>query len=107
MSRFVFSRYYPATRPVKFIALLFCLVVWFTPAPLRAQLSSASVTGVVRDSSGSIVPDVTLSLRNVDTAVVRETRSNTAGNYVFLNIPPGNYSLKRQLRVSRPRKFPS
>jgi len=62
--------------------------------PAFAQLSSASVTGVVRDSSGSIVPEVRLTLRNAETSVERTAASNDAGNYVFLNVLPGRYSLE-------------
>ncbi len=35
----------------------------------HAQLSSASVTGVVRDSTGSVVPNCKLVLKNVETSV--------------------------------------
>jgi len=59
-----------------------------------AQLSTASVTGVVRDQTGSIVPNAKLTLSNLDTAVKHQSESNSSGNYLFLNIPPGNYSLE-------------
>ncbi len=61
---------------------------------LRAQLSTASVNGVVRDSSGAVVPDVSMVLHNVDTGVDRKTVTNGSGAYVLLNIPPGPYSLE-------------
>lgn len=60
----------------------------------NAQLSTASVTGVVRDSSGSTVAAARLSLVNLDTSVKHEALSNSVGNYVFLSITPGNYSLE-------------
>jgi hypothetical protein len=37
-------------------------------------------------------------LRNVETAVERATVANDAGNYVFLNINPGRYTLQVQAR---------
>ncbi|MGH9692965.1 MAG: carboxypeptidase regulatory-like domain-containing protein, partial [Bryobacteraceae bacterium] len=52
------------------------------------------MTGVVRDSSGSVVPGVKLTLRNTGTTVEHVTQSNSAGNYVFLNITPGPYTLE-------------
>src|SRR6516164_3088350 len=58
-----------------------------------AQLSSASVTGIVRDASGSLIPNVRIVLKNAGTSVERVATSNSAGNYVFLNIAPGVYSL--------------
>src|SRR5258708_5609159 len=63
-------------------------------AAAYAQLSTASINGTVRDSTGSIVPGAAIVLRNSDTSVERSTLSNAAGNYVFLNIIPGSYTLE-------------
>jgi outer membrane receptor protein involved in Fe transport len=52
------------------------------------------VTGVVRDSTGSVVPSCKLVLKNVDTSVERIAESNSAGNYLFLGITPGNYTIE-------------
>lgn len=59
-----------------------------------AQLSSASLNGTVRDSSGAVVANATVVLRNVDTTIEHSTTSNETGNYVFLNLPPGKYTLE-------------
>ncbi|HVT94095.1 MAG TPA: TonB-dependent receptor [Bryobacteraceae bacterium] len=77
------------------LPLLFLLA--FQPALVRAQLSTASVTGVVRDPSGSIMAGVKVTLRNVATTVEHTVTSNSAGNYVFLNITPGQYSLRAEM----------
>jgi len=42
---------------------------------------------------GSIIPQVKITLRNVDTTVEHVAQSNNAGNYVFLSITPGQYTL--------------
>jgi Carboxypeptidase regulatory-like domain len=57
------------------------------------QLSSSSVTGLVKDTRGAIIPGATVALQNVDTNVLRETVSNGAGNYSFESVPPGRYTL--------------
>src|SRR5262249_27444283 len=62
-------------------------------SPTLAQISSASINGTVRDTSGAVIPEVHLLLTNVDTSVEKTTISNDAGNYVFLGILPGNYTL--------------
>src|SRR5579872_1336350 len=72
-------------------ALLFGLA--FSPA-VHAQLSTGSVTGIVRDPSGAVVAQADVVLRNVDTAVERATTSNSAGNYLFLNVNPGRYTVE-------------
>jgi outer membrane receptor protein involved in Fe transport len=76
---------------VVFTASLLALLV---TTPGFAQLSTASVTGVVRDSSGSVVSGAKLTLSNLATNVKHEAESNAAGNYVFLSIPPGEYKLE-------------
>lgn len=65
--------------------------------PVQAQLSTASVTGVVRDSSGSTLPHARLTLTNLDTAVAHVAESNDSGNYLFLSIQPGSYSLTAEV----------
>ena len=63
-------------------------------APLAAQLSTASVNGSIRDSSGSAIPGATIVLENTATGVQRAASSNDAGNYVFLSVAPGGYTLE-------------
>ena len=73
-------------------AVLFLTICLAAPL-LRAQLSSASVTGIVRDSSGAVVPQAQVVLQNLDTSVERRTVSNDSGNYVFVDVPPARYTL--------------
>lgn len=61
--------------------------------PAFAQLSTASVNGVVTDAQGAVIPKATISLTNVATSVENTTISNSAGHYAFLNITPGSYTL--------------
>src|SRR5580704_16423282 len=58
------------------------------------QLSTASLSGAVRDSSGAVVPSAKIVLRNVATAVEHSTTSNGAGAYLFLDITPGRYTVQ-------------
>src|SRR5262245_61529595 len=70
------------------------LVLFTAGGPASAQLSTAAVTGFVRDSSSAVVIGATVVLRNVDTSVELQSQSNNAGTYSFLNVPPGRYTLK-------------
>src|SRR5229473_5511222 len=56
-----------------------------------AQLSTASLSGAVRDSSGAVVSKGKVVLKNVATAVEHTTTTNGAGAYLFLDITPGRY----------------
>ena len=59
-----------------------------------AQLSTASLSGAVRDSSGAVVPSAKIVLRNVATGVEKTTTSNGSGAYLFVDITPGSYTLQ-------------
>ena len=59
-----------------------------------AQLSTASLSGSVRDSSGAVVTNAKIVLRNVATGVENTTTSNGAGAYLFLAITPGRYTVQ-------------
>src|SRR5437660_1913173 len=72
--------------------LISLLVV--SAAAALAQLSTASLNGVVRDSTGAVVPKASATLHNSDTGVERNTFTNDAGTYVFSDINPGRYTLQ-------------
>src|ERR1035437_1516707 len=61
-----------------------------------AQLPTATVLGVVKDSSGAVVPDVNLTARNVDTGQTRSTATDSNGAYRLPALPVGNYELRAE-----------
>jgi hypothetical protein len=65
--------------------LLFVLVL---SAQLRAQ-DVASITGVVTDPTGAVIPGVTISLQNPQTGATYATVSNGEGSYTFNQVRPG------------------
>src|SRR5947209_7162865 len=70
----------------------------------RAQVSSASVNGVVRDPQGAVIPGATIVLQSVETSVEHSSVSNSAGNYVILNITPGRYTIRASAQGFTPQK---
>jgi len=63
------------------------------PQSASAQ-ATATLNGVVRDSSGAVIPQATVILRNTDTGTERQSLTNDSGLYVFVSVPPGEYVLK-------------
>ena len=63
-----------------------------------AQTQTATVRGTVTDTSGGVVPRATLSMINVDQNRPWKTVTNEDGEYVFVQIPPGNYKLEVEAR---------
>lgn len=68
----------------------------FITATAAAQ-SGASINGTVVDAQGGALPGVTLTLRNVETGVLRTSVSEADGTYRFAGLPPGRYDLKSEL----------
>ena len=66
----------------------------FSTVAAVAQLSTASLNGVVRDTTGASVLRASVTLHNSDTGVERNTFTNDAGTYVFSDINPGRYTLR-------------
>ena len=65
--------------------------------PVSAQTPSGEISGVVTDSSDSVLPGVRVTLTNIATNAVRLTQTNEAGVYVFPALQPGTYTLKVEL----------
>jgi hypothetical protein len=83
---------------------LLSLLLLLLAGTARAQVSTASVNGVVRDSAGAVVPGVTIVLQNLDTSVQHPSVSNGSGAYVILNIPPGRYTIQASAKGFNPQK---
>lgn len=60
---------------------------------LLAQLNRGTITGMVTDSTGAVIPQVKIAVRNTATGATYETVSNEAGQYTMPNLPVGNYQL--------------
>ena len=55
---------------------------------------NASVTGTVTDPTGAAVANANMSLTNTATGRERQVTSNTAGQYLFVNVGVGTYTLE-------------
>ncbi len=75
-----------------FIMLILALA---TPVAI-AQLPTATILGVVKDSTGAIIPAAKLTARNVDTGQTRTTMSSSDGSYRLQALPVGNYEVRAE-----------
>ena len=72
------------------------LVVLFLSAHAafgQAQSNAADIQGTVKDSTGAVVANATVTARNASTNVSRNATSNDEGLYRIINIPPGDYEI--------------
>ena len=77
-----------------FMALALTCALVLSHGIASAQVSTASINGTVRDSSGAVIPEAELTLENVETGISRRAVSNSVGNYALLNLTPGIYTLQ-------------
>ena len=59
-----------------------------------AQFTQGAIVGAVKDSAGAVVPQATVKLTNIDEGTARVTQSNEVGDFRFLDVKAGRYSLK-------------
>jgi outer membrane receptor for ferrienterochelin and colicin len=60
----------------------------------QAASGTGSISGLVTDPSGAVMPGVAVVVRNADTNATRELTSNDAGRYEALALQPGRYEIK-------------
>ena len=77
------------------VALLLVAALAALPAAASAQTVNGAITGVVKDTSGAVVPDVAVTLRNIATdQIVGTTVTDADGEYAFRNLPPAKYEVQ-------------
>src|SRR5438093_13444671 len=75
-------------------SLLCILVLSVSPAPAQTD---GSISGVIRDASGAVIPGAMVTVTNPATNQVRSAISNEARVYNFPVLQPGKYNIKVEL----------
>ena len=65
--------------------------------PVDAQSVTGTILGIVRDSSGAVVPGVTVALVNSGTGATRSAVTNAQGEYTAPALPTGTYSVSAEM----------
>lgn len=73
--------------------LLIALVALLLAAPAPAQVGGGTITGIVTDSSGGVITDVSITITNEGTGVANRVTTNSAGVYTVPNLAPARYRL--------------
>src|SRR6266699_1788635 len=81
-------------RVVLLVVVLSCLFA-LTPLALLSQSSTTgTISGVVTDPTGSVVPGATVTLIQQDTNATQSATTDSSGRYLFPAASPGTYTLK-------------
>jgi hypothetical protein len=65
----------------------------FMSSTVTAQITSATLTGTVFDSSGAVVSNASVTLKNQASDNTRRTVSNAEGYFTFAAVPPATYTV--------------
>jgi hypothetical protein len=75
--------------------------VFLMAASASAQTVTGEIRGTVRDSSGGVLPGVTVTVTNTGTGLTRTDTTTDTGTYVFPSLPIGNYTVGAELQGFR------
>jgi hypothetical protein len=67
------------------------------PSAAFSQAVNGAIVGTVTDASGGTAANAHVTLTEVNTRIVHTAVTNTDGNYSFLEMPPGSYTVTVEL----------
>jgi len=83
-------------RVAHFFALLVLAAILATTRA-NAQVTTATLFGIVRDTSGAVVPGATVTATHEGTGTVRTSITDAGGEFTLTALPSGAYTLKIEL----------
>ncbi len=92
-------------RAFRLSAVLGGLLILAVASPLWSQLPTATLNGIVTDPQGAAVAGAKVTLISQATGVKRETTTGDAGQYVFAELPAGDYTLRIERSSFAPREY--
>jgi hypothetical protein len=87
-------RRYPSLWYWGGMAILLAVLTAVTfPANAQLATTTATLSGVVTDPSGALVPQASVTLTSSETGISRSFTADAAGRYTFSQLPPGTYTM--------------
>jgi hypothetical protein len=74
--------------------LLLVMLVELVAVVALGQTTTATLSGLIRDESGAVIPEAKISAKNIRTGTTRESAADTEGRYILTNLEPGEYELR-------------
>lgn len=89
------------------IVFLFLASVSILISNARGQQTLGAIAGTATDSNGAVLPGVQVQLLSEKNGFTRTARTNKNGEYQFLNLPVGRYTLTFSMDGFDQLKFPN
>jgi len=68
-----------------------------TASAALGQITSATISGTIKDETGGVLPGVDVVVRNLDTSVTRSVVTDSNGYYTVPGLAPGRYETRAAL----------
>ena len=81
--------------------VVFCVLLVACPSRLHGQSFTGTITGTVKDASGAVIPQVTVTITNQQTERQETVTADLEGRYTSLPLPPGEYKVEAELQGFR------
>ncbi len=81
-------------RVVGTVQVALLLVVASYAPRVWAQVAGGTVQGTITDAVGAVIPNATVTIKNVDTGVGSPVTTNEQGVYHVANLVPGKYDIQ-------------
>ena len=76
---------------MKKLSWIAAMLVLFLGGILSAQVTTGTISGTVKDSTGAVMPEAKVVLLNEDTGNTRTAQADAAGHYSASALPLGRY----------------
>jgi len=74
------------------------VLCFFVTTALAGAQTSGQIAGTVKDSSGGVLPGVTVTVTNVNTNIARTAVTDERGSFVVTSLPVGSYKVAAELQ---------
>src|SRR5262245_29755790 len=86
---------------MRFRVIVAVVLLLVTASFAAAQITSATLSGTIKDETGGVLPGVDVVIRNVDTGLTRNSVTDTNGYFTVPGLPPGKYETRASLQGFR------
>ncbi|MFN2529962.1 MAG: TonB-dependent receptor domain-containing protein [Pyrinomonadaceae bacterium] len=85
------------SKSLKMSLAVLVLICLSGVALAQSQASTGQISGIITDTNGAVVPNVTVKAKNKGTGLERTVNSSDAGLYTIVLLPPGTYTLTAEV----------
>src|ERR1700738_3312131 len=84
----------PRLLRISFLVALFTFLL--AAYVTLGQTETGTISGLITDETGAAVPNAEVQLLNVQRGTTTDSKTNSAGIYIFTGVQPGQYQIKVQ-----------